>query len=66
MDWLRKQNGYYPTVYRDDGLVVSFGKVLARRQLNVEVWQLLIHGAKPQKLSGSDNSRITISDPKSR
>ena len=61
-DWLRKQSDYYPTVYRDDGLVVSFGKVLSRRQLNVEVWQILIQGAKPQKLPGSDNSKINVSN----
>ena len=61
-DWLRKQSDYYPTVYRDDGLVVSFGKVLPRRQLNVEVWQILIQGAKPEKLPGSDNSKINVTN----
>jgi hypothetical protein len=65
-DWLRKQAGYYPTIYRNDGLVVSFGKTLVRRQINVEVWQILIHGAKPQILAGSDNSKINITTPKSQ
>jgi hypothetical protein len=64
MAWLRKQAGYYPTVYRDDGLVVSFGKVLERRQINVEVWQIFIHGTKPKKLPGSDNSKIKVPDEK--
>ena len=64
MKWLRKQSGYYPTVYRDDGLVVSFGKDLERRQLNAEVWQIFINGAKPQKLSGSENDKITVSGSK--
>ena len=65
-DWLRKQSDYYPTVYRDDGLVVSFGKALPRRQLNVEVWQILIQGAKPHKLPGSDNSKISVTNAKSQ
>ena len=64
LDWLRKQSGYYPTVYRDDGLVVSFGKTLPRRQINVEVWQILIRGAKPQKLPGSDDSKISVAKSK--
>ena len=61
-DWLRKQSGYYPTVYRDDGLVVSFCKTVARRQINVEVWQILIDGVKPQTLPGSDNSKISVTN----
>jgi hypothetical protein len=65
-DWLRKQSGYYPTIYRDDGLVVSFGKTLARRQINVEVWQIFIRGAKPQTLAGSDHSKIKISNQKTQ
>lgn len=64
--WLRKQSVYYPTVHRDDGLVVCFGKVLPRRQLNVEVWQILIRGAKPEKLPGSDNSKIKVTNPNTR
>ena len=62
LDWLHKRSGYDPTVYRDDGLVVSFGKTLPRRQINVEVWQILIHDAKPQKLAGSDNSKINVTN----
>jgi hypothetical protein len=58
MRWLHLQKGYYPTVYRDDGLVVSYGKVLLRRQLNVEVWQIFIRGKKPTKLAGSNNLAI--------
>lgn len=58
--WIREQSEYYPTVFRDDGLVVSFDKVLERRQLNVEVWQILIGGRKPNKLAGSRNGAITV------
>ncbi len=66
LDWLREQSGYDPTVFRDDGLVVSFGKDLTRRQLNVEVWQIFIRGAKPQKLPGSDNSKIIVTKVKAK
>ena len=58
MKWLREQAGYYPTVYRDDGLVVSFDKTLERRQLDVNVWQILVGGEKPRKLPGSANDKI--------
>jgi hypothetical protein len=60
LKWIEQQSGYYPTVYRDDGLVVSFGKVPVRRQINVEVWQILIHGKKPEKLPGSQNDAIQV------
>ena len=66
LDWLRKQSGYEPTVYRDDGLVVSFGKTLPRRQLDVNVWQIFIHGVKPLTLPGSDNGKIGVTDTKSQ
>ena len=66
LDWLREQSGYDPTVYRDDGLVVSFGKDLTRRQLNVEVWQIFIRGAKPQKLPGSDDTKINVTNAKTK
>ena len=66
LEWLHKQSGYYPTVYRDDGLVVSYCKTLPRRQLNVEVWQILIRGSKPQKLPDSDNSKITVTNTKNQ
>ena len=58
MEWLRTR--YSPTVYRDDGLVVSFGKVIERRQLNVDVWQILIRGVKPERLERSNNNKIKV------
>ena len=61
MEWLRKASGWYPTVYRDDGLVVGYGKELQREQINVDVWQIYIAGQKPTKLEGSDNSAIKTS-----
>ena len=64
--WIRQQIGFYPTVYRNDGLLVSFGKVLERRQINVEVWQLFIRGRKPHRLPGSQNTAIQVSTESSQ
>lgn len=57
MKWL-KERMWQPYVYRDDGLVVMWGKTPERNQLNVEVWQILINGKKPAKLPGSSNEAI--------
>jgi hypothetical protein len=47
-------------VYRHDGLAVGWGKVLPRKQLNVEVWQVFIDGKKPDVLPGAQDSLITV------
>ena len=57
--WLREGRGM-PLVYRDDGLVVAWDKVLERKQLGVEVWQVYINGKKPHSLPGSNNSKIVV------
>jgi len=59
-EWLQNQCAGYATVYRDDGLVVSFDKFPERSQINVEVWQIFINGAKPHKLQASKNNNIKI------
>lgn len=60
--WL-KERMWMPYVVRDDGLVVGWSKVLERKQLNVEVWQILIKGNKPKKLPGSQNEAIEVLKP---
>jgi hypothetical protein len=65
LDWLQEESGVYPTVYRDDGLVVSFDKY-PRRTMWVRVWQIFIHGEKPKELPGSTNDRISITQRKTR
>jgi hypothetical protein len=45
-------------VYNNNGLVLSWGKVLGRRQLNVDFWQLYINGEKPKELPGADDGKI--------
>jgi hypothetical protein len=59
MKWV-KDRTWIPLVYRDDGLLVGFGKTLPRKQLNVDVWQILINGKKPERLPGSQNDKITV------
>jgi hypothetical protein len=54
---------YMPCVYHDDGLVVGWSKTPARRQLNVEVWQIRIKGKKPTKLPGSQSDKIKVEQP---
>lgn len=48
-------------VFTDDGLVIAFGKVLARKQVNVDVWQIMIAGGKPRSLPGSKNDLVSVS-----
>jgi hypothetical protein len=59
------RRGYFkrvdePLVYRDDGLLVGWSKVLARRLLDVDVRQIYINGRKPDKLPGSQNDKISV------
>jgi hypothetical protein len=51
---------YMQYVWRDDGLMVGWDKAPERKQLNVEVWQLIIDGEKPTSLPGSDNAKILV------
>jgi hypothetical protein len=59
--WIASQKKWIPVVYRNDGLLVGWRKNPERKQLNVEVWQLLVAGAKPSTLPGAEDQRITIS-----
>ncbi|MCC6486470.1 MAG: hypothetical protein IT364_03145 [Candidatus Hydrogenedentes bacterium] len=61
VQWIKRQDRWLPTVYRDDGLVVGYGKSPQRYQLNVYVWQILIGGKKPTTLPGSNNQAIKTS-----
>lgn len=59
MDWIHARK-WMPFVFRGDGLVVGWDKIPERRQLSVEVWQILVGGKKPQGLPGSDDSKIRV------
>ncbi|MFI5460653.1 MAG: ankyrin repeat domain-containing protein [Isosphaerales bacterium] len=59
LKWIKKRD-WWPFVYRDDGLMVGWDKRLPRKQLNVEVWQILIDGKKPKRLPGSQDDKIVV------
>ncbi len=53
------------TVYNDSGLVVTWKKSIHPQKqegnvITVNVWQVLINGDKPNKLTGSQNSKIMV------
>ena len=58
--WIRKPWHQEQSVYRDDGLFVLFAKVPERRQINVDVIQILIRGRKPAMLPGSQNDKVLM------
>ena len=58
LEWIKGQGDWMPYVYRNDGLVVGWRTVVPnRKQLNVEVWQLLVAGEKPTSLNGANIRR---------
>ena len=63
LDWIHAQRRWISVVYRNDGLLVASGKNLERKQLNVEVWQLLVAGVRPRALSGADDQKINVIQP---
>ncbi len=58
MKWITEKAKELPIVYRNDGLLIGFGKNLSRKTINVEVWQIYINGKKPTKLASSQDSKI--------
>jgi hypothetical protein len=62
-DWIeerQKLQRMMSYVWRRDGLVVGWGKVAERKQLNVEVWQVYIDGKKPSDLPNSTDQKIKV------
>lgn len=51
-------------VYRNDGLLIHWGKTPQRKQLSVDVYQIFIAGKKPQELSGADDKKVIVEQPK--
>jgi hypothetical protein len=50
MDW----------AYTADGLVMGYGKTSTRNQVNIDLFQILIGGAKPKDLKGARDTAIQI------
>jgi ankyrin repeat protein len=59
MEWI-KEPERASFVYRGDGLMVGWGKIADAKLLTVEVWQILIDGKKPMRLSGSQDDKIVV------
>jgi hypothetical protein len=59
IEWARSTGIDY--VYTDSGLIIGFGKVLARKQINVNVWQIMVDGEKPLALPRSNNHLVIVS-----
>jgi hypothetical protein len=61
-NWIKRaRSTVLDYVFADDGLLIGFGKIPARKQLNVEVWQIMIAGEKPRSLAGSQNHLLSVS-----
>jgi hypothetical protein len=56
--WVKARQ-WMPYVYTNDGLVVGWDTTIPeRKQLNVEVWQLLVAGSRPTQLGGADDAAV--------
>jgi hypothetical protein len=67
--WLNKrkiaQKGHIDHyVYNSTGLVVGWSKFLPRKELNVEVWQVLVNGSKPANLKGANDKAVFLTSEK--
>ena len=58
LTWIQQPWHGKRSVYRDDGLFVLFDKAAGRRQINVDVIQILVGGRKPSSLPGSQSEKI--------
>lgn len=52
---------YMDFVHTGDGLVFGWLKNPSRRQINVDLWQVYVNGAKPEALPGGTDDRLTLS-----
>lgn len=62
--WLFQGKDVKDWVYTNDGLVVGFFKSPDRDQVNIEVYQLYVDGAKPTIMEGSRPKNIKITKKK--
>ena len=58
--FLKQSSAVMDWVYTDDGLVVGFARVPARKQLNIDLWQIFLKGAKPTHLVGARSDQIAV------
>lgn len=58
--WLARYAAPPHTVWTNDGLLVRWGVVKEREQINVDLWQICILGRRPSQLSGAHDQAITL------
>lgn len=58
--FLRQSSNYMDWVYTSDGLVVGFARTPARKQINIDLWQILLRGKKPNGLKGAKQNAIRL------
>lgn len=59
-NWLTHLQPLKNCAQTDTGLVVAWGKTPERKQINVDVWQLMISGEKPESLPGSSDEQVEV------
>lgn len=61
LNWIKRARSTgVDCVFTDDGLLIVFGKLPARKQVNVDVWQIMVAGEKPRLLPGSKNDLVSV------
>ena len=58
--FLRQSSDYMDWVYTNNGLVVGFGRTPSRKQINIDLWQILLRGQKPNGLIGAKPEDIVV------
>jgi len=58
--WIRGNFSRGNCVYSDNGLLVAWEKIPARKQISVDVWQIMVSGKKTVRLAGSCNNNIVV------
>jgi hypothetical protein len=69
LTWIRQRDVRMHSAYTQNGLVVGWYETKApppqRVALIAEVWQIYIHGRKPNRLPGASDQRVRVSRPTS-
>jgi hypothetical protein len=61
---LKESSAYMDWIYTPDGLVVGFARTLSRKQINIDLFQFLVHGQRPSGLIGAKPEQIRVSQEK--
>jgi hypothetical protein len=59
-NWLRNIQPLKNYAHTGNGLVVAWERIPERKQINVDIWQLMIGGQKPESLPGSSDEQVNV------